>query len=84
MSRFGEAWTRIWARLTGSGPDPEIPERDVVDGQQSEEAEAPEDDSLDAQAWRRAHDLDAPHAGTPFDWEDWQKYQQEKPDDNDS
>ena len=79
MSRLGDIWFRIRARLTGVSSQSGAQE--PVDGPDPEAA--PEDDSLDAQAWRRARDLDAPHAGTPFDWEDWERYRKNKPADGD-
>ena len=34
--------------------------------------------SLPTKALRRANDLTKPRAGTPHDWEDWEKYVKEK------
>jgi hypothetical protein len=33
--------------------------------------------SLQTKALRRANDLTKPRAGTPHDWEDWEKYVKE-------
>ena len=33
--------------------------------------------SLQTKALRRANDLTKPRAGTPHDWEDWEKYAKE-------
>lgn len=47
-----------------------------------EEGESP-DHSLRGNAIEHAKHLRRPHAGTPYDWEDWEKYQREHPDEVD-
>lgn len=38
------------------------------------------DHSLQHNAMEHAKHLKKPHAGTPHDWEDWERYKQEHPD----
>lgn len=39
------------------------------------------DHSLRGQALDHARHLKRPHAGTPHDWEDWEAYRREHPED---
>jgi len=41
------------------------------------------DHSLRHNAMEHAKHLKKPHAGTPYDWEEWEKYKKEHPDEVD-
>ena len=47
-----------------------------------QDQEQDKDTSLRGQSLERAKNLQPPRTGTPFDWEDWERYQQQQADDN--
>ncbi|NWO04719.1 MAG: hypothetical protein HLX50_03150 [Alteromonadaceae bacterium] len=47
--------------------------------EEEEEEEEERDHSLRHNAMEHAKHLKRPHAGTPHDWEEWEKYKREHP-----